>query len=404
VFVADQALDPTNPCELCNTSSSNVAWTQAADGTACGPGSFCAAGACEDGCVLDGGTGCGCPTGFQTCVGVAVDTCTDDLNCGACANPCGAETGCFGGRCTTPATLPTARFGIAAVKGADGRLYAIGGADMVTSGFLSTVESYDPRTNVWDAGPSLPEQVEFPAAAVDGSGDIFVFGGANTVLISQTLELSPGSSAWSTSPPPSPQAFAATQAAVGPGGVFFIPAGLDTSGPQTAVWTFDPVAQVWGTAPSLPLSTSYEGVAAGADGTVYLLGGTNSDSSPNVPSALALPPDAGAWSALSAMPTPRCGFGTAVDGAGNIYAVSGFNCDNGTGAFLESALEAYVPSKGSWRSGSTTPALPPIPNSVEGSGTVTGDDGRIYAFGGWNGFSVQAYVQVYNPQTNAWVP
>ncbi len=403
-FVADQALDPTNPCELCDTSSSSFTWTRAADGMPCGPGSFCVAGACEDGCVLDGGTGCGCPTGFQTCIGAAVDTCTDDLNCGACANACGAETGCFGGTCTTPALLPTARFALALVKGVDGRLFAIGGANLIASGFVSVVEIYDPRTNVWDAGPDLPEQVEFPAAAVDASGDIFVFGGGNTQLVSQTLELSPGASAWSTSPPPSPEPFAATQAAVGPGGVFFMPAGLDTSGPQTAVWTFNPLSQSWGTAPSLPLSTSYEGVAAGADGTLYVLGGTNSDTSPNVPSALALPPDAGAWGPLPAMPTPRCAFGTAVDGAGSIYAISGFNCDIGTGARLEGALEAYVPTLGSWRSAATTPDLPPIPNSVEGPGAVTGDDGRIYAIGGWNGFSVQSVVQVYNPQTNSWVP
>jgi N-acetylneuraminic acid mutarotase len=63
------------------------------------------------------------------------------------------------------APMPTARAGLAAVTGQDGRIYAIGGTSdpinfLPRNGItrpraLATVEVYDPRTNHWSSGPSL---------------------------------------------------------------------------------------------------------------------------------------------------------------------------------------------------------------------------------------------------------
>jgi formylglycine-generating enzyme required for sulfatase activity len=48
------ATDPANACQECTPSASTVAWTPLADGTGCGPGDVCAAGACTAGCWIGG--------------------------------------------------------------------------------------------------------------------------------------------------------------------------------------------------------------------------------------------------------------------------------------------------------------------------------------------------------------
>ncbi len=44
--------DPADPCSLCNPSESSTAWSPAPDGTSCGGGRFCALGACSSACLI----------------------------------------------------------------------------------------------------------------------------------------------------------------------------------------------------------------------------------------------------------------------------------------------------------------------------------------------------------------
>src|SRR5947209_793667 len=74
--------------------------------------------------------------------------------------------------------LPTARFGPAAVPGPDGRIYALGGAS--SSGNLTTVEAYDPRTDSWTAVASMPTPRFRPAAVLGPDGRIYALGGINS--------------------------------------------------------------------------------------------------------------------------------------------------------------------------------------------------------------------------------
>ena len=57
----------------------------------------------------------GCPGGRRLCVGVCVDTMTDDGNCGACSNTCTATQSCLGGACVPNCVTPQARCGAACV-------------------------------------------------------------------------------------------------------------------------------------------------------------------------------------------------------------------------------------------------------------------------------------------------
>src|SRR5690349_18307638 len=75
---------------------------------------------------------------------------------------------------STVAAMPTARWGLAATTGTDGRIYAIGGYN---NGFLSTVEAYDPGTNTWTTRASMRIARYGQGAATGPDGRIYVCGG-----------------------------------------------------------------------------------------------------------------------------------------------------------------------------------------------------------------------------------
>jgi hypothetical protein len=53
-FEATGAVDPANACQRCDPESSSTGWSVAPDGTTCGTGETCSAGACAAGCYIDG--------------------------------------------------------------------------------------------------------------------------------------------------------------------------------------------------------------------------------------------------------------------------------------------------------------------------------------------------------------
>ncbi|HUB05572.1 MAG TPA: hypothetical protein VMB50_01150, partial [Myxococcales bacterium] len=408
-LLASGAIDPVDPCRVCAPADSTSAWSAETDGTPCGPGSFCTPAGCEDGCVSDGGTGCGCASGRESCAGADIDTCVDSANCGGCSNACNPGSGCFGGSCTFPAPLPGARYSLSAVLGGDGRVYALGGFD-ATQSYVPTVTAFDPRTNAWDSSPPpmLNYRAYFPAA-VDAAGNLYAFTGRITgdYLIDNSEVWAPGESGWVTVSAVSPYYFADTGAAVGPGGVFYMPGGVySVQSPASITSTFDPVQQVWGTAPALLVAKAFHGVAAAPDGTIFAMGGTADYATPLEDDAgqgetEALVPGAAAWAPRFGMPTPRCELGAATDRAGLVYAIGGNDCvvGAGSGYRLYGAVEAFDSDGGYWLTG-----LPQLPTAVDSPGCATGADGRIYVIGGWNGFAAVNDVQVYEPARGDWIP
>lgn len=77
------------------------------------------------------------------------------------------------------APMPTARYGLAAVSGPDGRIYAIGGCCTAGGAYVSTVEAYDPTSNTWTTAAPLPISLLYLAAATASNGRIYALGGIN---------------------------------------------------------------------------------------------------------------------------------------------------------------------------------------------------------------------------------
>ncbi|MHB8419182.1 MAG: hypothetical protein ACYDCL_13990 [Myxococcales bacterium] len=390
--------NPGNACQLCDPAQSPGLWSHVPDGTACGTGLACAGGSC-----------CGGLHGTLTCSGQPIDSCLDDLNCGACGTTCTAPNGCFAGVCQLPALLPTARDSMAVAAGPDGRIYAMGGYLYATTVTVATVEIFDPRTNLWSTGPSLPTPVELAGAVADDGG-VFVMGGYDCATAGQcnagtgTTEgvgqfLDVGTGAWSQTSAAG-VTFSDTYPAIGPGGVFFIPGGVGTASP-TETLRFTPTGVGAGgswsnSGPALPLAAWDMGVTAGLDGTVYSINGTNTNTAP-LTEVLALPPGATSWKAVANDATPRCDLAAATDRLGRVYAIGGDNCPNNPAYTQYGSTEIFDPTAGSWSTAS------PLPNPIAYITAAVGPEGRIYVIGGLD-FQDESYVQVYDPVSAYWIP
>ena len=80
--------------------------------------------------------------------------------------------------------MPTARSGLG-VTVVNGLLYAVGGSN--SSGFLATVEAYDPATNTWTSKASVPTRRSGVGVAVI-NGELYAVGGGNTAGALATSE------------------------------------------------------------------------------------------------------------------------------------------------------------------------------------------------------------------------
>src|SRR6266481_2897866 len=84
----------------------------------------------------------------------------------------------------TQAPMPVATAGSAAIRGADGKFYVIGGT---ASGVVTNlVQVYDPASDTWQLATPLPAAVTAAGGAVDPLGRLVVMGGADGNAVDQS--------------------------------------------------------------------------------------------------------------------------------------------------------------------------------------------------------------------------
>jgi len=143
------------------------------------------------------------------------------------------------------ADLPTGRWLLGATNGADGQIYAIGG--MAGGGgtglsAVGTVEAYDPRLNKWTTRASMPTPRWLLGVVAGANGKIYAIGGEDeTGVLATVEEYDPISDAWTTKTNmPEPRAaFASVSAS---NGKIYVIGGF---GRNDLVFEFDPVADTW---------------------------------------------------------------------------------------------------------------------------------------------------------------
>lgn len=152
-------------------------------------------------------------------------------------------------------TMATAR-ATHSVAAFDGKLYAVGGLCTDTTGndsFLSSMERFDPSTNVWETMPPMPPPARCNLVAVVLGGRLYVLGGK---LLSQNFDLmqrfDPTTNTWEAMPS-MPACHGPCQAAAF-GGFLYVMGGAATNSPfrNKAMERFNPATKVWEAMPDMP--------------------------------------------------------------------------------------------------------------------------------------------------------
>lgn len=146
------------------------------------------------------------------------------------------------------ASMPSARCG-AAIAVVDGVIYVIGG-----KGNESTVESYDPSTNLWTArAPTLAPRVNVSAVAV--GNEIYVFSGLGaSASTSEFYNISNDTWTYTTPPPYKVSSYFTENVA----GMAYIMGGIDeTSNTRTETSLFQLSTKKWSSGPPTLLGSGY---------------------------------------------------------------------------------------------------------------------------------------------------
>ncbi|KAF1084886.1 Thermophilic serine proteinase precursor [Sporotomaculum syntrophicum] len=267
------------------------------------------------------------------------------------------------------ASMPTARYGLAAAA-VNGKIYAIGGYNDV-SGYLNTLEEYNPATNTWTTKASMPTARTWLAAAAV-NGKIYAIGGINNynTKLNTIEEYDPATDTWMTkaSMPTSRCLLAA--AAVN--GKIYVIGGNNNNGFLNTVEEYDPVANTWTTKANMPTSRNYL-AAAVINGKIYAIGGFNDSLFNSLNTIEEYHPVTNTWTAKVGMPMPRFVLSAAAANE-KIYAIGGRHFYDGDTLNL---LEEYDPVTNTW---TTKASMPTARGYLAAAAAGT----KIYAIGGFN--------------------
>ncbi|KAA0200639.1 Kelch protein 18 [Fasciolopsis buskii] len=257
--------------------------------------------------------------------------------------------------------MPSQRSRIGVV-GLNGRLYAIGGFDGISR--LNTTEVYDPKTKAWETlAPMNHKRSALGAAALDGQ--IYVCGGYDGIASLKSCEVyNPIQNKWYLIPSMREPRSAGGLVALSNGCLYAV-------GGHNGLAIYSSVECCNRRGSNLTLRTTS---SAGSNSSATRFGGTN------------------AWYPVSRMIHKRCRHGVTV--LRNLIIVAGGY--NGV-TFLRS-VEVFNPAAGPNQDGLmgqwTEIAPLEVPRSRVGL-AVTG--GRLYAIGGYDGFSHLRTVECFQP-------
>ncbi len=198
---------------------------------------------------------------------------------------------------------PDAYFGVATDDQA--RIYSIGGAAAGTPTVAAAngrVERYDGAADSWSVLAALPTPVADVAATADGQGHILACGGfdVNGVRTANVARYDIATGTWSdTAVPDMPAARSGAEAVLGADGRVYVLGGSDGA-PTATVFVYDPFTNTWSNGPSMGHAREHCASTLDIDGNVWAIGGTTTNTSeslftPTCPRILDGPTVQAAW-------------------------------------------------------------------------------------------------------------
>jgi len=227
---------------------------------------------------------------------------------------------------TRKADMPTPRYQVQ-TEAVNGKIYAIGGWDVLNppnSVIYSTVEEYDPKTDIWTAkADMLVPRAEFCTGVVNGK--IYAISGGNYEetgywgIIPTVEEYDPTTDTWTEkadilTPRDWPSASVAN------GKIYVFGDWHDKS----VVEEYDPATDSWSRKTDMPTPRMVS-AACTVGGKIYVIGGTQiGPPDSGIPTVEIYDPATDTWEAGIDMPGPRWAFDVSVVN-GRIYAIAGYD-------------------------------------------------------------------------------
>jgi N-acetylneuraminic acid mutarotase/glucose/arabinose dehydrogenase len=272
------------------------------------------------------------------------------------------EAGCW----TTKQPLPQALLD-AGGTALDGKLYVVAGK--TSSGPQATMYVYDPASNTWATGASLPGPAVENPAVVALNGKLYAFGGSTQPFagsVTNAAVFDPTTNSWTPLAPMPVARGGATAKAIG--SFIYVVGGMDGGASLGTMSVYNTTTGTWAAGPSMGTRRDNPGSAV-LNGKLYVFGGRtrNADGSTlngTLNTVEMFDPATGTWTPRAAMPTGRR---TMVVGTLNGRAqVMGGEATTSGGTFKQN--EEYDPITDTW----TTLRSMPTPRHGAVAGTING--------------------------------
>jgi len=275
-----------------------------------------------------------------------------------------------------------------AVMGLNGLVYVAGGSNGHET---STVQAYNPSTNTWATLANMPAGRYASDGAVAINGKLYVPGGwdnTTTFLPHSNLFIyNPATNSWSSGASLPLLSAGGVSAAID-GKLYVTTPDDGYSGYYTFLNAYDPVSNTWSSLAAAPHPQS--GAVGGViDGKLYVAGGT--DGSDSAGYLDVYDSSTNTWTSKAPLPY---GVGSAAGGVlnGKLYVIGGGGLEsngNGSGVYLNT-VEVYDPVTNTW----TTDTPAPTARSGAGGAVV---NGVLYVVGGSSSSGILATNEAFTP-------
>ena len=275
--------------------------------------------------------------------------------------------------------LPAAR-NTGAAAAAHGRIYFAGGIAPDNSRSGATFE-YNIEADAWITRANMLTLHTDHSLVADTSGKLYALAGSQG--IEETYD--PAADTWTAIA--SIPTFRYAAGAAETNGLIYVIGGASYSGAVATFEAYNPVSNTWTTRVSLPSPRAALGVARASNGRLYAAGGIIGVTMLNTLEEY--DPATNTWTARAPMPTGRQRLSLTAAPDGKVYAIGGeiFADETHSSLIQLATVEVYDPATDTW----DTATSMPTPRS--GLATVMGNNGRLYALGGYLGSSALATVE-----------